>query len=252
MVKRRAVARQDKDLQPEKLPTLYKTLIPLTAERHGSYFLAAERIYDYAKEANAIPITADEFAQVARHYPIVLAGAKDPTPVALVGYTAGRNDHVDAEGNWTQGTYIPAYLRRYPFCYVREGAEADRNILCADLSSIIFDTKGEADRALFTDGEPGPLLKNVMDFCNRYEVAVARTRAAIQEAVALDLVEPSTVTITAKGKSVKVEGFQIISEEKIRKLSDSDLAGLARRGVLNIFAAHHMSLTNFSSLGQGL
>ncbi|MEL7404595.1 MAG: SapC family protein, partial [Pseudomonadota bacterium] len=60
------------------------------------------------------------------------------------------------------------------------------------------------------------------------------------------------LAVMVKGKSVKVEGFQIISEEKIRKLSDSDLAGLARRGVLNIFAAHHMSLTNFSSLGQGL
>lgn len=252
MVKRRAVAKKDKELQPDKLPTLYKTLIPLTAERHSGYYLSSSRIYDYAKGANAIPVTADEFPQVARHYPIVLAGGEEPTPVALVGYSTGKNDHVDTDGNWTKGAYIPAYLRRYPFCYVREGVEADRNILCADLSSIIFETKGEADRALFVDQQPSTLLKNVMDFCNRYEMSLARTRSAIQEAVALGLVEPSTVTITAKGKSLKVEGFDIISEEKIRKLSDKDLAGLARRGVLNIYTAHHMSLTNFSSLGQSL
>lgn len=252
MVKRRAVDRKDKDLQPEKLPTLYKTLIPLTAQRHGNLFLSPDRTFEYASAANAIPVTTEEFPQVMRHYPIVLAGKNEPTPVALVGYAPGRNDHVDADGNWREGAYIPAYLRRYPFCYIRESADKDRNILCADLSSTIFATDGEEDRALFKDGEPGELLRNVMDFANRYEAALQRTRAMIQEVVALDLVDPSTVTISAGGKTLKVEGFSIISEEKLRKLPDDKLASLARRGLLNLYAAHHLSMTNFSSLGTSL
>lgn len=252
MVKRRAVDRKDKEMQPEKLPTLYKTLIPLTAQRQGNLFLSPERNYEYASTANAIPLTADEFPQAMRHYPIVLAGKEEPTPVALVGYAPNRNDHVETDGSWKAGTYIPAYLRRYPFCYIRESADKDRNILCADLSSTIFTTDGDDDRALFKDGEPADLLKNVMDFANRYETALQRTRAMMQEAVALDLVDPSTVTISTGGKTLKVEGFFIISEEKLRKLPDDKLASLARRGLLNIYAAHHLSMTNFSSLGSSL
>ncbi len=250
MVQRRAVTRQDKQLQPENLPTLYKTLVPLTAERHSDYFLSEQRSYAYASTTNAIPITADEFPQAMRSYPIVLAGGDVPTPVALVGYTAGKNDHVLEDGSWAKGAYIPAYLRRYPFAYVREAKDVDRNILCADLSSMIFETKGESDRALFQDGKPSKLLTNVMDFSNRYELALRRTRAAMEEARKLDLVDPSSVTISRGGKTLKVEGFHIISEEKLRNLDDGTLASLARRGVLNIFAAHHLSLTNFTSFGS--
>lgn len=247
MVQRRAVNRSDKELQPDRLPTLYKTLVPLTAERHGGYFLSEERSYDFAAHTNAIPITADEFPQAMRSFPIVLAGADTPTPVALVGYTARKNDHVDADGNWVKGAYIPAYLRRYPFAYVREAQDVDRNILCADLSSMIFSTSGDPGRALFVDGKPGALLTNVMDFSNRYEEALQRTRATIQEAQNLDLIHPSSVTISRDGKTTKVEGFQIISEEKLRNLSDADLARLARNGMLSLFTAHHLSLTNFTN-----
>ena len=68
MVQRRAVNRADKELQPETLPTLYKTLVPLTAERHGGYFVSEDRSYDYAATTNAIPITVDEFPQAMRNY----------------------------------------------------------------------------------------------------------------------------------------------------------------------------------------
>ncbi len=249
MVQRRAVNRADKELQPEKLPTLYKTLVPLTPERHDMYYLSRERSYEYAQTTNAIPITADEFPQAMRSYPIVLAGHDTPTPVALVGYSAGHNDHVAKDGSWKEGAYIPAYLRRYPFAYVRESHDVDRNILCADLSSMIFSTSGEEDRALFKDGKPSEVLTNVMDFSNRYETALQRTRTVMDEAKKLDLIDPSSVTITRDGKTTKVEGFNIISEEKLRKLPDDVLAGLARRGVLNLFTAHHLSLTNFTTFG---
>lgn len=252
MVKRRAISREDKDLQPERLPSLYKALIPLIAERHGNLFLSDARGYDFARTANAIPLTVDEFPQAMRHYPVVLAGSDVPTPVALVGHAPGQNDHVNDVGSWREGCYVPAYLRRYPFAYLRESETSDRNILCADLSAVLFETTGEPDRALFQDGEPGPVLKNVMDFCNRYEVALQRTRAAMEEAVKLELIDAASVTVKAKGKSLKVEGFSMISEDKLRKLPDATLAGLARRGVLNIYYGHHLSLTNFSAMGPAL
>ncbi len=252
MVRRRAVPREDRELQPEKLPTLYKTLVPVLAERHSNLYLSENRSYDFARNVNAIPLNIDEFPQAMRHYPVVLAGSDVPTPVALVGHRPGKNNFVDADGAWRRDTYIPAYLRRYPFAYLRESEASERNILCADLSSVLFETTGPQERSLFADGSPSQTLKNVMDFCSRYDVALQRTRAAMEEAVSLNLIDAASVTVQAQGKSLKVEGFSMISEDKLRKLPDSTLAGLARRGVLNIYFGHHLSLTNFSSLGVQL
>jgi len=252
MVKRRAVSRADKDLQPSTLPLLYKSLVPLTPERHSGFYFGTQRDFSYAGTANALPLTLDEFSPALRNFPIVLAGdGPVPTPVALVGYQAGRNDCVAEDGTWLDGHYIPAYVRRYPFALVRESEGAARNILCADLSSVIFDTAGEPDRALFNpDGSQGEVISGVMEFCTKYDQAMARTRQAMTEAAELDLIQPSTVTVTRGGKSVQVDGFKIISEEKLRALPDDTLVSLARRGVLTIYAAHHLSLSNFSSFGS--
>ena len=253
MVKRRAVDAADKGLQPETLPLMYKTLVPLTADRHAGLYLSEDRNLEFASVANAIPLTADEFAAALRTYPIVLAGGEVPTPIALVGKKAGQNDYVGADGAWATNAYVPAYVRRYPFAFVQESTSSDRNILCADLSSIQFETSGAEDRALFAeDGSAAPALQRVLDFCKRYDLAQQRTRVAMEEAARLDLIDESTVTISRGGKSVKVDGFRMISEEKLRKLSDGDLASLARRGVLQIFTAHHLSLSNFSGLGSQL
>lgn len=252
MVQRRAISREDRELQPATLPTLYKSLIPLIAERHGGLFLNTDRSFGFAQSTNAIPLTVDEFPQAMRDYPIVFAGGDVPTPIALVGYQAGQNAFVDSDGAWRDGCYVPAYLRRYPFAFLRETADADRNILCADLSSTLFANQGEDERALFVDGAPSTALAAVMDFCKRYETALQRTRIAMEEAKSLDLIDAATVTVSAAGKTVKVEGFSMISEDKLRKLPDKTLADLARRGVLSMYHSHHLSMTNFSAMGSAL
>lgn len=248
MVKRRAISREDKALEPKILPHLYQTLVPLMAERHGSLRYEGRKSYSFAASANAVPLTAEEFPMALRHFPIVFSMGAAPMPLALVGFEAGCNDFVDANGAWQQGVYIPAYLRRYPFAYVRESVEATRNVLCADLSSTDFVTQGESGRPLFEGSDPAQVLKEAMTFCNRYETALERTRAATVEFIEHGLIGASTVTITQGGKSLKVEGFQTLSEEKMRELPDKVLASFMRRGLGSILNAHFMSLANFSEL----
>ncbi|MEL6511680.1 MAG: SapC family protein [Pseudomonadota bacterium] len=249
MVKRRAVSRKDKDIQPANLPLLYQTLVPLSPEGQGALSFEDTRDYGFAAKANAIPLTADEFPMALKHYPIVFSSGKVPTPLALVGMQKDRNDFVNDDGTWREGAYVPAYLRRYPFAMVRESDTAERNILCADLSSTMFASGGTSERKIFADGKPSKLLNDILEFCNRYEVSLHRTRLMIEGAQKHDLIGPSTVSVSREGKTLKVEGFSVISEERLRDLSDKVLADFARRGVLNIFAAHHMSLMNFSSFG---
>lgn len=250
MVRRRAVSPEDKAPSAEKLPLLYRTLVPLVPERHMDLRLNGRRDYSFAAEANAIPLTVDEIPTAMRHYPIVLAPGRTATPVALVGFEQGKNAFVDKDGAWQEGTYIPAYVRRYPFGLVRESAEADRHILCADMSSTLFGDDAKDQRLFEEDGSPAEASKRALEFCQRYVASTDRTRTVMQEAETLGLIGPSEVTITRGGEKRKVDGFAIISEEKLRKLDDKTLAGLARRGVLTIYAAHQLSLANFSSFGD--
>jgi len=247
MARRRAVDKSEtRDVQG-KLPFLYTSITPITPEQHGDLRINPIRSFDFARHVNAVPITADEFPQALRDYPIVFTAGDTPTPLALVGLRKGMNDHVDAEGNWSKGAYVPAYLRRYPFLLVKEKTDSDRQILCADMSSMQFTADGEA---LLTDaGEQTPKLADILAFATRYETSVRRTAKAMAEAAKLGLFQPSTVNLSKGKKTARIEGFSVISEEKLRELDDATLAGLARRGVLSLFTAHHMSLANFSAMG---
>lgn len=250
MARRRAVNPEDKVVDPGALPLLYRALAPLAPERHSALRVKETRDYQVASDVNAIPLTVDEFPRAMRDYPIVMARGEVPTPVALVGFEKGRNDFVGADGVWKEGTYIPAYLRRYPFALVREAPDAERVILCADLSSTLFSEKEDEGDLLFQDGKPGPAVERALEFCKRYDIAAQRTRALVKEMIELDLIGPSSVTIERGERKQKVEGFAIVNEEKLWALDDKTLAGLARRGVLNLFAAHQMSMANFASFGN--
>lgn len=250
MVRRRAVQATDRPSSDARLPLLYRALTPLAAERHERLAITEARSFDFASEASAIPLTVDEFPQAMRAYPIVIADGEHPVPVALVGLKAGRNEHVDAAGAWTPGAYIPAYVRRYPFCLLKESQASGRNILCADLSSVLLTEAPGAGTLLFADGKPSERLRAILDFCNRFEAAMERTRAVMREAKELGLIAPSAVTVTRGERSLRVEGFSIVVEERVRELADDTLAGLARRGVLGLFAAHQLSTMNFSGFGK--
>ncbi len=247
MAERRAVEKDHLINVNGPLPVMYQGLTAIMQERHPDLCVLEERSYEDAAKLNAIPVACEEFAQVLKHYPILIAPGEAPTPVAIVGLRQGVNDQVDSDGSWANGRYIPAYLRRYPFLLVKENDTSDKQVLCADLSSLFFSDDPEAGNRLFNDkGEKTETADSVLDFCLKYEQAAARTAEVMKIATDLDLLETASINVTRDEQSARVEGFLMISEDKLRKLPDDKLADLARRGILAIFTAHHLSMSNFT------
>ncbi|MEO1548936.1 MAG: SapC family protein [Pseudomonadota bacterium] len=251
MTVKRAIHPDDKPPETLQLPYLYHTLTPLVPERHSAFHLAEARNYGFAAKANAIPVTMDEFAVAQRHYPIVITGEDEPMPVALMGTQKGVNPNVDKDGTWASDKYIPAYLRRYPFMLVKQSQDSDNMVLCADVTSIQFSDAPVEGRALFEGTAGSAVMDEVVEFARRYEEALARTRAAMTEFLELELIEDSSVTISQGEKRVRLEGFKMLSEDRMRKLPDAKLAALAKRGMIHILAAHHISLSGLSSFAKG-
>ena len=228
------------------LPPGYGTLTPLLAEQHQDVRFTPVPGYVFGKSLHAVPLLADEFPRAQLSFPIVFTKTEPRFPVAMLSATSGTNDYVDADGAWREGTYVPAYMRRYPFALVKESSDSERMLLCADLTAPHFVDSAKG-KALFDGDEPSETSSQVIEFCKRFETSMQRTRQLVAELEKLDLFEESSVKIQKGEKSARIEGFVLVAEKRLRALGDAELASLTRRGVTGLLSAHHFSISQFTS-----
>lgn len=202
---------------------------------------------------NAIPVSFTEFPVACRDYPLVFASGdegKSVAPVAVLGLAAGENLFAAPSG-WTANSYIPAYVRRYPFCMARvtlDAVEQAERLICIEKSAIAAD--GESGEALF-DAASQPLERwaGIEKLLNEYEADLERTREMSDLLMGLGLLEPFSMQATPNGGApLSMTGMFRVAEAKIEHLSSDDLRTLIRKGVLGRIYVHLLSLDNFGRL----
>lgn len=236
---------------------IYERPVQLNRAAHRDYRLVAgEPDFSIARELNSLPLAVTEFVQAGRDYPIVFAGdrADSVVPAALVGLRAGENLLVDAAGQWAEGRYVPAFLRRYPFVLAEREAGSEDFTVCLDAAYPGLRESGDEGVALFdADGQDGPLMTNALQFLQEYQVHLARTRAFTAAVVRHDLLVSRQISITAaSGEQFTLNGFHVVDEQKLRALKGKALQELAQSGDLGWIYAHLMSLGNVEGLGRRL
>jgi len=127
------------------LPMFYKDLVPLNLNDHGKWNIKNLDSAGFMQSQHAIPITVDEFPNAGRNYPIVFSAGEDCVPLILMGLNEGVNAFMDDDGRFNQPTYVPAYVRRYPFLLAKLTPDAEELSLCFDPTT---EALGE-----FKDGE---------------------------------------------------------------------------------------------------
>jgi hypothetical protein len=107
----------------------------------------------FVRETNAVPVSYTEFAVACRDYPLVFVttdGSKSFSPVAIIGIAGNENLFV-RDAQWDKSVYLPAYIRRYPFCMARvtlDGQEQADRLVCveeaflSDAGETMFDAAG--------------------------------------------------------------------------------------------------------------
>ncbi|HTH27156.1 MAG TPA: SapC family protein [Sphingobium sp.] len=229
--------------QPNSLPILYSDLVPLNSQQHAGLRLKAADAAPFLTKYHAIPLTVDEFISAQRFLPIVFSAGDEPVPLALMGLNEGVNTMVDDEGKLRGNSYVPAYVRRYPWMLARLRPDSDELSLCFDPSS---GTIGEFEdgEPLFTDGEPTELTKNILGFCEQFEQAAARTGQFVKDLKAHELLMDGEVAIQQadSDKPYVYRGFQMVNEEKLRDLRGDVLRKMSQNGMLPLIHAHLFSL----------
>ena len=228
-----------------QLPLFYKGLEPLSSDTHQAFRLRVQETAPFLSDQHAIPLTVDEFPLAQRHMPIVFSTGPDAIPLALMGLNEGVNVFVDETGKLTETTfYVPAYVRRYPFMLAKLRPDADELSLCFDPTAESLGAFDEGE-ALFADGSPSELTKNILQFNEQFEQAGQRTGQFMTELRELDLLMEGEVSIQPEGAEQPFiyRGFQMVNEEKLRDLRGYQLRKINQSGMLPLLYAHLFSLS---------
>jgi len=219
-----------------RLPLFFTNVVGVNPQTHPELTLDRATGFGFAAHAQSVPVGLSELEVAAQHFPILFTSGPEPTAVALLGLKEGQNLFVAPGGSWLADTYVPAYVRAFPFVFVEDpntkalfvGMEAGAPAL----------TSGHGVR-LFEDGRPTPELDQAIGFCTatRESLRAATMFARSLDGAGLLEEEEATITFTAGGET-KIRGFKLVKPEKLAELNDNTFLEWRRMGWLSAIYAH--------------
>jgi hypothetical protein len=178
--------------------------------------------------------------QICHTYPIAFSPDASATPVAILGLRDNENLYLNAKNEWLADSYIPAYIRRYPFIF-SEIPGNDQLTLCIDFDESTVEEGGE-QKFFDAENKPSMLAQNALEFCKSYHAAARQT---IEFSKALNdsglLVTRQAEINTPAGRKINFSGFRIIDEKKLAELDDATFMTWRKNGWLPFIYAHLFS-----------
>ncbi len=214
---------------------LYKDIKALSRDEHKDLKLASEQTCEFAAETHLVPLAGLEFFQASRHYPIVFIGSGEQAmPIALLGLKEGHN------------SYIPAFVRRYPFVLAQQDNE--NFTVCFDAAYKGWNN--EEGRELFNaEGQNSAFLEEMIQFLQNFTAEMERTRLFVNLLNEFELLAPRTLQLTHNnGESFVLNDFLAVDEAKFLALGDEQVLKLHHSGFLGWVYAHLTSLGNANQL----
>lgn len=233
----------------------YERPVPLNRTAHKDLRIKALQNLKFAHSVHSVPLTCTEFPVTARDIPILFAGSEMDSagPMALLGLRQSENLFVDTDGQWAQGVYIPAFVRRYPFVLAEKPAdvEGDDFTVFLDEGYEGFNDK-EGERLFKEDGTETDMLKSAVSFLGEFQQHVARTKQFMGDLRKHDLLEPRNIRLERNGNVLNLNGLFVINEEKLRKIDAQIAQQFLADGTMGWIYAHLLSLQNIDRVGQRL
>ncbi|WP_428407705.1 SapC family protein [Hyphococcus sp.] len=224
---------------------LYEQPELLMKEKHGELGIGpTPKPFGFAATARALPVTLGEIPSAMKNYPLIFMSKEQPQLLAVTGLYDDINLFVDDAGNWEDFTYIPGYVRRYPFGVAAEQS-GERMAVVIDRGYEGLTPTGE--NRLFQDGQMTQQTQAAVDFVKTYE----RDRQLTEQFAKLlshhELIQQQTAHYTPTGASEPVTFAQYfgIDEERLKGLAEDKRMEMDRQGVLALAYALLMSMGNW-------
>lgn len=229
------------------LPLYYEQPKVLQPVRHAHQSLAEDADYRFSANSNSVPLVMAEFTAACRHFPVVFTDEDVPQPVALLGLRQGQNLFVDEQGQWQAGSYVPAYVRRYPFIFLEDEARSQFT-LCIDEAADAL-KEGRNNPLFDASGLPTPLTKSALAFCRDYQALHEPTQEFTRSLSAAGVLVDHRADIQMNGgQSLSLSGFKVIDEAKFNAIPDAKFRRWRANGWLAPIYAHFVSMGAWASL----
>ena len=230
-------------------PLFFKSPVAIQAEAHANAGISSAVNFKFAKLSNSVPINIQEFGYVCKNYPIVFTSDASCVPVAVLGLENSVNVFVNDKGDWEKGTYIPAYVRRYPFAFT---SSAEGNlVLCVDESADRFKKNASSgDMLFFNNGEQTEFIKSVLNYCAEFHRDQHASQQFGQELNNRGLLIEKQISANVEGRTapISLSGFKMVDEEKLNQLDNDTILKWHKNGYLSLIYFHLLSGSNWQQL----
>ncbi|GAB6039761.1 SapC family protein [Endothiovibrio diazotrophicus] len=230
-------------------PPGYRAIVPFDRRLHRGRGCDPARAAGFAAALGAIPLASAELFAAGRDYPVVFVPVADRfLPMALTGLEPHRNLWLEADGRWADGRYLPAYVRRFPFCTVAargSAEEASRPLICVEGQAL---TEG-AEPYLDGDGVATERWRGVEGLIDEMEAARPATEAFCAALVEHRLLERFEMQARPPGGTqLRLTELYRVDERRLNRLSPKKIRALMEAGWLSRIYGHLISLDNFTRL----
>lgn len=231
---------------------IYENITPVSSQQHGDLSVETGLLYDFARHLRAVPLVASEIPHAAREYTVVFAPAGPNTgvlPFALLGLRDDENLYLSESGEWT-ASYIPAFLRRYPFVF-SGNQEQTKFTLCVDESWRGCNRDGRGERLFDANGNRTEFLDRLLRFNEDYQKSAQMTGIFCKKLQELELLETKEARLKAPaGNEIRLAGFSLLNRDKVNALPAETLSELASASGLELIYAQLVSTLNLPMLAQ--
>ena len=232
--------------QNKKGKKMYKNLVILDKEKHKELKISPLADLDFAKSATHIPLLASEVAQVGAAFPVVFTADENPSLVSLVSL-GDESLAINADGKWIT-SYVPSFLRRYPFSLAGTKENPEQKVILIDEDSPLF-SKSKGKQLFKKDGDKSETLEHAIKFLTSYDTQMGVTLNVAKIISNSGILEDREISVgEGDEKKILVNGFKVVSREKLNALSDDILADWVRKGIITMIDAHLKSLDNIQTL----
>lgn len=229
------------------LPMFFVQPSVIDKTRHANAGVNTKVDLSFARNTNSVPLNAIEFLEAAKHFPIVFTTDAQPLPVAVLGFEQD-NYFINAQNHWRAHSYVPAYIRQYPFIFYQPEND-ERFFLCVDEGSPMYEETAGADAVpLFVEGEPSDTSKRALEFCTAFAQHLAITNNLCADLKKHNLLAPYHTKAMVNGKELQLNGFTIIDEKAFNALPEETFLEFRQKGWLAFIYLGLASGTNWKHL----
>lgn len=230
-------------------PYGYDEIVPLRKQHR--VLVPSGSTPEFCRRLNAIAISYSEFTAAGRDYPIVFASldqGKSFAPVVVLGLEEGENLFIGASGEWDRTAYVPAFVRRYPFCISKlyvDGEPQSERVVC--VAKAYVDPNGVA--MFDSRGQPTTRWRETERLIAGYEADLDLTAQMCAALARLRLFAPFSMQVLQGGATaVRLAGMFRVDEAKLKDLKPASHKVLVDKDFMGRIYAHLHSLENFSRL----